>query len=300
MFPVMNRRFLAVLGLSAILALVVSAIFYQITVSVRSPGPKVETRSIVVATNPLPLGAVIKSSDLKIVQWPAKNIPPGAFSRIEEVVDRVAVSNILVEEPILDGRLAPPGSGVGLSGVVPPGMRAVSVRVNDVISVAGFVLPGSRVDVMVTATPRGGDGQAGPVTRTVLSNIQVVSAGRNMQPDGKGQPENVAVITLLVTPEQAEILTLAASEGRIQLALRNNTDKEQIASSGIHAAEIFTGRRRPVEPAKPPVVRRAAVSLPAPPPPAAPPPPPPPPRIELIRGDKRVSEVIAAANANDR
>ncbi len=293
----MNRRFLAVLGLSAVLALVVSAIFYQITTSAsRAPKAKVEMKNVVVANNPVPLGAVVKSSDLKIVSWPAQNAPPGTFSKIEEVVDRVALSNILVEEPVLEGRLAARGSGVGLSGIIPPGMRAVSVRVNDVISVAGFVVPGSRVDVMVTATPRGGDNQAGPITRTILTNIQVVSAGRNIQPDAKGQAENVAVITLLVTPEQAEILSLAANEGRIQLALRNNMDTNQPATGGVQAAEVFTGRRRePQAPAAPRPRPRALpvrAAAPAPPPPALPP------RIELIRGDKKVTEVIAAIPEN--
>jgi pilus assembly protein CpaB len=295
----MNRRFLAVLGLSAVLALVVSAIFYQITTSARGTAKaKVEMRPVVVTTNPVALGAVIKSGDLKLVNWPAQNLPPGAFSKLEDVVDRVALSNILVEEPVLEGRLAAPGSGAGLAGIIPAGMRAVSVRVNDVISVAGFVLPGSRVDVMVTATPRT-ESQGGPVTRTVLTNVRVISSGKNIQPDSKGQPENVAVITLLVTPEQAEVLTLAANEGRIQLALRNSTDSEAAPSRGVQAAEIFSGRIRPPEPPRP-RPRVAGVKTAPPAPAATPPPPPPPPQVELIRGDKRVTEVIAAAPAADR
>src|SRR5204863_5691761 len=129
---------------------------------------------------------------------------------------------ILPDEPVLAGRLAQKGAGLGLSPIITPGRRAVSVRVNDVIGGSGFVLPGSRVDVLVTGVPRGVETQSGPVTRTILSNLTVLSAGKNLQTDGKGQPENVPVVTLLVTPEQGEILTLASSEGRIQLALRNN------------------------------------------------------------------------------
>src|SRR6185436_4212491 len=152
----MNRRFLTVLGLSALLALVVSGIFYQITTAVRSPRRgNVETRNVVVASNPLALGVLIKTSDLKVVPWPSANVPPGSFMKVDEVVDRVAMGNLVPEEPILDGKLAARGSGLGLSPIIPPGMRAVSVRVNDVISVAGFVLPGSRVDVMVTGVPHG-------------------------------------------------------------------------------------------------------------------------------------------------
>jgi pilus assembly protein CpaB len=283
-----------VLGLSAVLALVVSAIFYQMTTAGRGAKTKTDMRSVVVASAPLPLGAVVKSTDLKIVSWPAQNTPPGSFGKIEDVVDRVTLSNILVEEPVQEGRLAVRGTQVGLSGIIPPGKRAVSVRVNDVISVAGFVVPGSRVDVMVTATPRE-DTRSGPITRTVLYDIQVLSAGRNIQPDAKGQAENVAVITLLVTPDQAELLTLASNEGRLQLALRNNTDKEVLASDGVQAGEIFTGKRKAAEPVPKPRPRVVTVRMLPPAAAAVPLPPVPPPlptRIELIRGDKRTTEVI--------
>ncbi len=286
----MNRRFLTVLGLSALLALVVSGIFYQITTAVRSPRRgRVETRSVVVASSPLALGALIKASDLKTVPWPSANVPPGSFTKVDELVDRVAMGNLVPEEPVLEGKLAARGSGLGLSPIIPPGMRAVSVRVNDVISVSGFVLPGSRVDVMVTGVPHGA-GDQGPVTRTVLSNLQVISAGKNLQPDGKGQLDNVAVVTLLVTPEQAELLMLASSEGKIQLALRNNTDEHVTAGPGVRSAEIFAGPAQ-----APPPVRASGTRRP--PPPASVPvavvPPPSPPQIELIKGDRKTIEVIA-------
>lgn len=278
------------------MALVVSGVFYHMTSSASRPRrAKIETKPVVVATNPVPLGGVIKASDLKVVAWPAENVPPGSFNKLDEVVDRVAMSNILVEEPVLAGRLAARGSGLGLSPIIPPGMRAVSVRVNDVISVSGFVLPGSRVDVMVTAVPRAG-GESGPVTRTILSNIQVLTAGKNIQPDAKGQPENVPVVTMLVTPEQAEVLTLASSEGKIQLALRNNTDSEQVTQGGARASDIFTGGVKPVTAAEPsrPRPRLVRVKVPPPTPAAQAPPPPPPPHVELIRGEKKTTETIPA------
>jgi pilus assembly protein CpaB len=286
----MNRRFLTVLGLSALLALVVSGIFYQITTAVRSPRRgRVETSSVVVASNPLALGALIKASDLKVVPWPSANLPPGSFTKVDELVDRVAMGNLVPEEPVLEGKLAARGSGLGLSPIIPPGMRAVSVRVNDVISVSGFVLPGSRVDVMVTGVPHGA-GDQGPVTRTVLSNLQVLSAGKNLQPDGKGQPDNVAVVTLLVTPEQAELLMLASSEGKIQLALRNNSDEHLTDGPGVRSAEIFAGPAK----APPPPVRASGTPRPRPPAvPVAVVPPPPPPQIELIKGDRKTIEVIS-------
>ncbi|MBI3695097.1 MAG: Flp pilus assembly protein CpaB [Acidobacteria bacterium] len=287
----MNKRFLTVLGLAALLALVVSGIFYQVTTSAGRPRRgKVETKEVVVTTAPVALGVVIKAGDLKMVAWPVDNIPPGAFHKIDEVVDRVAISNLLVDEPVLAGRLAMKGSGLGLSPSIPPGMRAVSVRVNDVIAVAGFVLPGSRVDVLVSGVPRGPEALAGPVTRTILSNIQVLSAGANIQPDAKGAAQNVAVVTLLVTPQQGEILTLASGEGRIQLALRNNTDLEPSAGGGARSNELFGGVAKTAPEAKP-RPRPVTVKLAPPAPQAAPPPPP---QIEMIRADKKSVEVIPA------
>ena len=157
----MDRRFLTVLGMSVVLALIVSAIFYQLTVRARSPKKeKYETKDLVVATAGLPIGATVKASDMHIVKWPADQYPKGGFAKIEDVVDRSVVSNVLAEEPLVGGRLSEKNAGVGLSSVIPTGMRAVPVRVNDVIGVAGFVLPGSRVDVLVTGQPVGAAGRS--------------------------------------------------------------------------------------------------------------------------------------------
>ena len=293
----MNKRFLTVLGLAALLALVVAAIFYQVTTSAGRPRrSKVETKDVVVTSAPVALGVLIKAGDLKMVAWPVENTPPGAFQKIEDVVDRVAMSNLLVDEPVVAGRLAARGSGLGLSPIIPPGMRAVSVRVNDVIAVAGFVLPGSRVDVLVSGVPRGPEGAAGPVTRTILSNIQILSAGANIQPDAKGQAQNVAVVTLLVTPQQGEILTLASGEGRIQLALRNNTDTEPAVGGGARTGDIFGGLAKAAPEPKPPKPRLVSVKLPLPAAAAPPPPPPALPQMEMIRGDKKSLEVIQKTN----
>src|SRR5437868_6399215 len=147
----MDRRFLTVLGMSVVLALVVSAVFYQMsTRSVRAAVKQVELRDLVTAAQPLAVGTGIKREQLKIAKIPADLFPRGGFSKVEEVIDRPVVSNVLLDEPVLEGRLAARGSGMGLAPIIPPGMRAVSVRVNDVVGVAGFVLPGMRVDVLVT------------------------------------------------------------------------------------------------------------------------------------------------------
>jgi len=202
----MDRRFLTVLGVSLVFALVVSSVFYQMTA--RSSGPRktevTDMRDLVVTTRPLSVGGTLKPADVKITKIASASFPKGAFSKVEEVLDRPVISNILMEEPILEGRLAPKGSGLGLAPTIPMGMRAVSVRVNDVAGVAGFVLPGMRVDVLVTGRPPGGDGD---YTATTLQNITVLSAGQTLQPDARGQAIQAPTVTLLATPEQAETLT---------------------------------------------------------------------------------------------
>src|SRR5579883_1386381 len=220
----MDRRFLTVLGVSLVFALVVSSVFYQMTA--RSGGPaKVDTtqKDIVVATHPLTVGVMIKPADVKIAKIAADAFPKGGFSKVEEVLDRPVISNILIDEPISEGRLAAKGSGLGLAPTIPVGMRAVTIRMNDIANVAGFVLPGMHVDVLVTGHPPGAEGD---VTTTVLQNMLVLSAGTTMQPDARGQPVQAPSVTLLAKPEDAELLTLAGNDGRIQLVLRNSSDQE--------------------------------------------------------------------------
>src|ERR1041385_6361180 len=155
----MDRRFLTVLGVSLVFALVVSSVFYQMTA--RSSGPRkaeqTDTKDVVLAARPLGIGVMIKPADVKLSKIPADAFPKGAFSKVEEVLDRATVSNILLDEPLMEGRLALKGIGMGLAPTIPVGMRAVTVRVNDVAGAAGFVLPGLRVDVLVTGHPPNGD-----------------------------------------------------------------------------------------------------------------------------------------------
>jgi pilus assembly protein CpaB len=288
----MDRRFLTVLGVSLVFALIVSSVFYQMT-SRGGPVKKVEptdTVEVVVATRPLAVGTMIKPADVKLVRTPA--LPKGAFSKVEEVLDRPVVSNILLEEPILEGRLAVKGSGLGLAPTIPVGMRAVTVRVNDVAGVAGFVLPGMRVDVLVSGKPPNGDDN---MTITCLQNVLVLSAGQVMQADARGQAIQAPTVTLLVSPEDAETLTLAGTEGRIQLVLRNSSDQTIEKTPGRLVTELYGGARRPVKavssnPAPAPRPKPVEVAV-APPPP---PPPPPPPQVVVIRGTTRTVETIPA------
>jgi len=282
----MDRRFLTVLGVSLLFALVVSATFYQVSVRAgRSPRKpeKQDMVDVVVAAAALPVGATIKPDDVKIDKIPKQQFPKGAFSKVEEILGRPVISMILMDEPVSGERLAERGSGFGLSPIIPVGMRAVSVKVNEVVSVAGFVLPGMRVDVLVTLRP---PGDAGARTTTALENIVVLSAGEHIQADASGKAVNVPVVTLLVTPEQAETLTLAGTEGRIQLVLRNAGDREIEKPPGREIAELYRLRRP-----EPPPTRK-----PASPPPVEkvilPPPPPPPEEIVVIRGTQKSVEVL--------
>src|SRR4051812_48015882 len=204
----MDRRLFLVLGLSLIVALVISSVFYFQVVGRSAPRQEASTRDVVIATKQLDVGITVKPGDVRL-QKIAGDLPKGAFNKIEEVMDRPVVNKILMDEPVQEGRLAVRGSGLGLAPIIPVGMRAVSVRVSDVAGVAGFVLPGLRVDVLVTGRPTGAEGT---ITTTCLQNMLVLSAGQTIQPDGRGQAINTPTVTLLASPEQAETLTLAGNE----------------------------------------------------------------------------------------
>lgn len=265
----MDRRFLKVLGVSLLSALAISGIFLQFVRGASGRRQMRDTRDLVVAAHSLPVGVNLKPEDLKVVKISSDQFPRGGFSKVEEVMDRPVALSILPDEPVPETRLAPKGSGSGIAPAIPPGMRAVSVKVNEVIGVAGFVLPGMRVDVLATGRP---PHQEGLVTRTVLQDILVLSAGRNTEADGRAQTVNAQVVTLLVTPEQAETTALA-SEWRIQLVLRNGSDRAAAKPPGRAAEELFGAAHAPPPPhsagnAKP---RPAVIAPPpAPAPPAAP------------------------------
>lgn len=186
------------------------------------------TMKVAVAARDLPIGSVLRSTDVKLIDWPAGTRPPGYAEAGSGLVGRELVFPLKANEPILDSKLS--GSAVGgLSAVIPPGMRAVSVKVDEVIAVGGFVVPGTRVDVLVTM-PAEGDRPSN--TRIVLQNIKVLAAGQTYEASEQAKPQETSVITLLVTPEQAEVLTLSSTEGQVQLALRNATDESRAATPG--------------------------------------------------------------------
>jgi pilus assembly protein CpaB len=241
----MDRRFGMIVAFSLVWGLVVSLFFYRVAAQKRSSEPE---RTLVVAARPLPPGASIAAEAVKTVRVPEKLFPHGGFSKVEEVVGRPVVSSMQTDEPVVEARIAPRGSGFGVAPLIPPGMRALAVRVNDVAGVAGFVLPGARVDVLVTGRPPGSDDT---VTTPVLEDVAVLSAGQTLEADSHSQSMSVAVVTLLVTPAQAVSLTLAASEGKVQLVLRNSGDRETTPLRGRELRELYA-QAEPLPPAAPP------------------------------------------------
>jgi pilus assembly protein CpaB len=240
----------------------------------------VPTKKVVVASANLSLGRQLRREDLTTLDWPAAAAPEGSFEDPQAIVDRGLIISVVKNEPILPAKLASKEAGAGLPPIIPPGKRALSVRVNEVIGVAGYVLPGTRVDVVATANPTSRSEDI--TTKVVLQNVEVLAAGTRLEqdtPDGK--PMQVTVVTLLVTPDESERLTLASTEGKIQLALRNPLDTETPVTSGIKPGMLLGYVQ-----ARPYAVRRPAV----PGQPASIPPPPP--TIEVIRGDKRTQVVV--------
>lgn len=251
---------------------------------------QVPQTSIVVAAHRLDTGVRLTEADIKLVPWPENARIAGSFTKIEDVVNRGVVVTLLENEPLTDTKLAAVGAGAGLPPSIPPGMRAISVRVNEVVGVAGFVTPGTRVDVLVTLR----DGN-NTLTRVVTSNVQVLAAGTALEQDKakSGQAMPSSVVTLLLSPEDAERVVLAANDGAVMLALRNPLDQELTTTPGTRLASLATGGEvkapEPAPAARPAPRPRPAVAAPPPPPP---PPEPKPYTVEAIRGAKRTEEAI--------
>jgi pilus assembly protein CpaB len=209
---------------------------------------------VVVAAMDLPLGTVLTAQQVRVIDWPGA-VPAGFATSPTEVIGRGLITGVYTDEPLLASKLADKESGGGLSIIIPEGMRALSVRVDEVIGVAGFVLPGTRVDVLLTIKPQNDSQETQPATRVILQNMLTLAAGQTIQRDAEGKPQTVAVITLLVTPEQSERLTLAANEGRIHLALRNTLDMAEVATPGVRANALIATSQAPRAAARPVRVR---------------------------------------------
>ncbi|MGA2274770.1 MAG: Flp pilus assembly protein CpaB [Bryobacteraceae bacterium] len=237
----MNKRFVGVLVFAAVVALAVSSLLYRALKNSSPPPVAVPTTSkIAVAAKDLEVGAVIKEDDVKLEDWTGP-FPEGSTSRPQELVGRGVMTPIMAKEPVIEKRLAPKGAGGGFSVLIPPGMRAVPLRVNEVAGVAGFVVAGMHVDVLISGNAPGVDNRQGTVTKTLLQNVEVLSAGQDFKKDPEGKPVVVQVITVLATPEQAEQLSLASAQTSVQLSLRNPMDKTVAKTPGTALARLFTG-----------------------------------------------------------
>jgi pilus assembly protein CpaB len=239
----MNRRLLNILLIAFVIAAACSYIVFRL-VGNRLSGTRQTTTHVLAAATDIKLGTVLRDADLTTIEI-AGTLPKGVILKKENAIGRGVISNLYLGEPILENRLAAPGSGGGLAATIPQGMRATAVKVNEVVGVAGFVTPGMRVDVLITGNPPGAATSQGSLVRTLLQNIEVLSAGTDIQRDAEGKPQQVQVVNLLVTPAQAEILSLASSETRIQLVLRNPLDIKTDKPPGTATAQLFTDANPP-------------------------------------------------------
>lgn len=294
----MNKRFLVALALAVVFGLLAIFVAQKLLKDQANNNRAREEADVVIAKADIPLGTKITPEQVNVVKYSLANIPEGAITKREAVVDRVAVTDIANKMPIIARHLAAPDSPAGLPGVLPPGMRAVSVRVDEASSVAGFALAGNYVDVMVIIQPQASE--AKPVSKVILQSIRVLATGQQMQQRNDGKPSLVNTVTLLVTPAQAERLKLAESEGKLQLSIRNSTDQltdktqgatrrdlvdQQLEQRALVGVRRSGGDARPAA-TLPPIVLQQAGN------PAATPKPTPTPiprtiSVELIEGSKR-------------
>jgi pilus assembly protein CpaB len=245
------------------------------------PGKSVDipTTKVVVAASDLDVGADLTKDTVRIIEWPSSAAPANAISDPEQVIGRGLVVPMIQNEPFLELKMAPKDAGAGLPPAIPPGLRAVSVKVNEVIGVAGYVLPGTRVDVVATVSPT--QSASDMTSKVILTNVEVLTAGTKIERQkDKDEPIAVTVVTLLVDPDQSERLTLASTEGKIQLALRNPLDKATPATKGVKPAGLLgTPSTTPRATARP-----SSVNVAAGPSDFA--------TVEVIRGDKRAREAV--------
>jgi pilus assembly protein CpaB len=209
--------------------------------------------NVVVAKTEIPLGEKITAEQLALAPIPNGSLPEGVFRKMDEVVGRVAITPIGMRETITNMKLAPAGTGAGLSAVIPEGYRAMTVKVDDVVGVSGFIMPGSFVDVVAIILPISQAGATnGPISKIVLQNIKVLASGAKIDsPENQRQPSEVKAVTLQVTPEQAEKLVLAANEGKLQLVMRNYSDQEDTQTKGANKATLLSGESYVPQPPPP-------------------------------------------------
>jgi pilus assembly protein CpaB len=286
----MNRRnrHILIVTIAVVTATLASYGIYRAITRIPVREVEVARTFVVVAARSLPPGVRLTANDIRLAAWPSGSPVAGSFSTTEAVINRALLASVVENEPLLETKVAPLAAGAGLSPAIPPGMRAMAVRVNEVIGVAGYLDPGTRVDLVVTIRNR-----EQSTSRTVVSNVQVLSAGTRYEQEkarvDNAAPTTAAVVTLLVAPQDAERIALAQAEGQIMLVLRNPLDTEPTTTAGVRMNALFG---ESAEPPPAPVVRRSAprppVAVVAAPVVAAPAPY----RGEAIRAAKRTEEEV--------
>jgi pilus assembly protein CpaB len=244
-----DKRLLVVLACAVVFGLLAA-----VMVSKYLSGVQARNHSIVVARVNIPLSTQITAEQLTLLQLPQEAIPEGAFTSMDKLIGRVPVTNLTVREPVTAAKLAPEGADAGLTAMISEGSRAMTVKVDDVVGVAGFVTPGSWVDVVAVITPKEGGLHEGPRSKIVLQHIKVLASNRTLEKQETGEGiSGLKAVTLEVTPEQAEKLALAATEGRLQLVMRNSVDKDAVTTTGTDTLRLLTGEgmARPSMPAMP-------------------------------------------------
>ena len=258
-----RNRMITGLAIAVAIAFFFSLYMYR-TIQRLSNVKPTATKQIVVADRPIQLGTRLDSTNLRLIPWPLDDAIAGSFTRIEDCAGRALLTDMAVNEPVLESKLAPKEAGAGLPATIPEGMRAVSVAVNEVNGVAGFVIPGTMVDILVTGQMSGKNTDAANnITRVILENVRVLAAGQQVEQDREGKPQKVPVVTLLVTPEDATKLTMASTEGKIQLALRNTIDSKLTNPPPVLQAVLFTGPAAPPAPVHARVAKTAPVASPS-------------------------------------
>ncbi len=235
-----NKRFFVVLAGALLFGLLAAVTVSRYLSSAQAYSK--DLKPIAVAKVAIPLGTKIIPEQVMMVQFPKESTPDGAYESAEKLTGRVAVTNIAAREPITEPRLAPEGTAGGLSAVIPEGYRAMTVKVDDVVGISGFIMPGTLVDVVVVITPVDTASLQGPISKIVLQSIKVLANGQNIdKPASEREANSVKAVTLLVTPEQAEKLALASSEGRLQLVMRNSIDQGDEQTPGINKRSLLGG-----------------------------------------------------------
>jgi pilus assembly protein CpaB len=228
--------------MAAILAAALTLLVFR---RLRSVATQRAVTQIVTSVSDLPAGVALSAKDVALIDWPSDVPLPGSFNKVDAVIGHPLLRSLGPKEPILQRDLAVEGSGIGLSTKIPPGMRATAVRSNEIVGVAGFLYPGSHVDVLATYNLPGASGPASTLTQTVLQDVEVLTAGQTIEPDPQGKPQQVNVVTLLLSPEDSQKLQLASTQGAIQFVLRNGTDKKTVDLHPTRVEQLIATAKPP-------------------------------------------------------